>query len=103
MNDAGDTKQDIFLKLGAYLYYMAFNERKDKLTMLMPDELKDIPMWAEQLIEESLGKDGKGVSFFYAEKLSSRELRPVQRNDRVFFRINIGGERPALSFGIISR
>ena len=90
MNDAADIKQDTFLKLGAYLYYMAFNERKDKLTMLMPDELKDIPMWAEQLVEESLGKDGKGISLFYAEKLSPQELRPVQENDRVFFRINIG-------------
>ena len=93
MNDAGDIQQDIFLKLGAYLYYMASDEGKDKLIMLMPDELKDIPMWAEQLIEESLGKDGKGLSLFYAEKLSPRELKPVSQNDRVFFRINIGGRK----------
>ena len=93
MNDVGDIKQDLFLRLGAYLYYMAARQGKDKLTMLMPDELKDIPMWAEQLIEESLGKDGKGISLFYAEKLSPRELRPASQNDRVFFRINIGGRK----------
>src|SRR3989338_4444345 len=50
-------------------------------------------MWAEQLIEESLGKDGKGLSLFYAEKLSPQELRPIQENDRVFLRINIGGRK----------
>ena len=93
MNDFADIKQDTFLKLGAYLYHMAADEGKDKLTMLMPDELKDIPMWAEQLVEESLGKDGKGISLFYAEKLSPKELRPARENDRVFFRINIGGRK----------
>ncbi len=91
MNNVLDVEQDVFLKLGAYLYYMAAKEGKDKLTMFMPEELKDIPLWAEQLFEESLGKDGKGVTLFYGEKLSPDELKPQDQNDRVFFRINIGG------------
>jgi hypothetical protein len=43
------------------------------------------------LFEESLGKDGKGVTLFYGERLSAKELKPQDKNDRVFFRINIGG------------
>lgn len=86
-------KQDDFLRLGAYLYYMAAKQGKDKLTLFMPDELKDIPLWAEQLFEESLGKGGRGISLFYGEKLAPDELRPIGQNDRVFFRINIGNNK----------
>ncbi|MBU2257775.1 MAG: hypothetical protein KJ926_01495, partial [Candidatus Omnitrophica bacterium] len=91
MNNVNNIEQDVFLKLGAYLYFMAAKLGKDKLTMFMPEELKDIPLWAEQLFEESLGKDGKGVTLFYGEELSPEELKPQDKNDRVFFRINIGG------------
>ncbi|MFH1397348.1 MAG: hypothetical protein ABIH27_02185 [Candidatus Omnitrophota bacterium] len=96
MNNVFNIEQDVFLKFGAYLYFMAEKLGKDKLTMFMPEELKDIPLWAEQLFEESLGKDGKGVTLFYGEKLSPQELKPQDKNDRVFFRINIGG-RPTNS------
>lgn len=93
MNEAKEPRKDVFLSLGAFLYYMAAHQGKDKVTMLMPEELKSIPMWAEQLFEESLGKDGKGVSVFYGENLSANELRPVGENDRVFLRINIAGKK----------
>lgn len=93
MNDVRDVEQDVFLKFGVFLYYMAAELGKDKVTMFMPEELKDIPLWAEQLFEESLGKDGKGVTLFYGEKLSAKELKPRDKNDRVFFRINIAGRK----------
>lgn len=93
MNEGKEPSQDVFLQLGASLYYMAAHEGKDKLTMLIPEELKSIPMWAEQLFEESLGKDGKGISLFYEEQISPKELKPVEQNDRVFFRINIAGKK----------
>ena len=94
MNRERYIKKDIFFKFGAFLYYWAVYQKKDKLTMFMPKELKDIPMWAEQLFEESLGKDGKGVSLFYGEKLSVNKLKPAELNDRVFFRIKLAGKKP---------
>lgn len=93
MNECKDIQQDIFLKLGAFLYYYAARQNKDKLTMFVPEGLKSLPAWFEQLLEESLGKGGKGISLFYGEKLSPKELRPVAQNDRVFFRINIDGKK----------
>ncbi|HAH20662.1 MAG: methionine--tRNA ligase subunit beta [Omnitrophica WOR_2 bacterium GWF2_43_52] len=93
MNECKDIQLDIFLKLGAFLYYYAARQNKDKLTMFVPKELKSLPSWFEQLLEESLGKDGKGISLFYGEKLSAKELKPAAQNDRVFFRINLSGKK----------
>ncbi|MDD5155540.1 MAG: hypothetical protein PHF11_03540, partial [Candidatus Omnitrophica bacterium] len=89
-DDIQETNQDQFMQLAAFLYNMAFREGKDKVTMIMPEALKSFPLWAEQLVEESLGKDGKGITVFYGEKISPAELKPVNANDRVFLRINIG-------------
>jgi len=93
MNDISEISQDRFLRFASFLYYMAANHGKDKVTLFMPDEFRDIPLWAEQLFEESLGKEGKGVSLFYGEELSLDSLKPVEQNDRVFFRINITGKK----------
>ncbi|MFA6384257.1 MAG: hypothetical protein WCY10_02665, partial [Candidatus Omnitrophota bacterium] len=92
MNGAND---DVFPRLGAFLFNMAKNLKKDKLTIIVPAELKAFPMWAEQLIEESLGKDGKGVTLFYDERdLDVSTLKPAASNDRVFLRVNLGSEKP---------
>jgi len=91
--DDGDIMEDEFSRLGAFLFDYAANQDKDKLTILVPEELKDIPLWAEQLIEESLGKDGKGVTLFYGEKLKAGELAKPENNDRVFLRINLGDKK----------
>ncbi|MCX5715043.1 MAG: hypothetical protein NT033_09685, partial [Candidatus Omnitrophica bacterium] len=93
MNAVKNVEQDIFLRLAAYLYYMAAKQGKDKITMFMPGALKEFPLWAEQLFEESLGKDGKGVTLFYGEEITVQDLKPANKNDRVFFRINLGEER----------
>ncbi|MDI6758650.1 MAG: hypothetical protein QMD94_03130 [Candidatus Omnitrophota bacterium] len=89
MNDINDTKEDIFGLLGIYLDYMDSKLGKDKLTVYVPDELRDIPGWLEQLCEESTGKDGKGISIIYGERLSMKQLRAASQSDRVFLRINI--------------
>jgi len=93
-----------FMRLASFLYYNALIG-KDKLTMFMPQNLKDVPMWSEQLFEESLGKgaepakddkpakDGKGITVFYGENLSAKDIRPVKNNDRVFFRVNLNGQK----------
>ncbi|MDP2920995.1 MAG: hypothetical protein Q8O12_01310 [Candidatus Omnitrophota bacterium] len=93
MNESGDINKDIFVKLGAYLYMMAGEEKKDKVTFMVPKELRDLPMWSEQLVEESLGKDGKGVTIFYGEDITKDSLKDVKENDRVFLRVNIGGRK----------
>ncbi|HQJ15126.1 MAG TPA: hypothetical protein PLJ26_01370 [Candidatus Omnitrophota bacterium] len=85
-----------FLKMGAEIFVRARNLKQDKLTMLVPKKLNALPMWAEQLFEESLGKDGKGVTVFYGEDLGTdndqwkASLKPADENDRVFLRINLG-------------
>lgn len=80
--------ENIFIRLGAYLYYMAEIAGKDKVTFIVPPELKSIFIWAEQLFEESLGKQGKGVTLFMEDELTRDMLKPVATNDRVFLRIN---------------
>ncbi|MCK9594461.1 MAG: HEAT repeat domain-containing protein [Candidatus Omnitrophica bacterium] len=88
-------KDDPFLRLGAFMLHMAKDLNKDKLTIIVPAALKSYPMWAEQLIEESLGKFGKGITLFYDEEnLDVSVLNPVDSNDRVFLRINLGIRKP---------
>ncbi|MBM3250583.1 MAG: PAS domain S-box protein, partial [Candidatus Omnitrophica bacterium] len=93
INDVKDTRKDAFLRLGAYLYYLAKEQGKDKLTLFVPEELRDLPLWFEQLLEESLGKQGRGVTLFYGEKLNREVLKPRAQNDRVFLRINLGAKK----------
>jgi glucose-6-phosphate isomerase len=52
---------DSFIAFGRRAYELASKEHKDKLTLILPDALKDFSIWSEQLVEESLGHDGKGV------------------------------------------
>ena len=94
MNDAEDIEKDTFTRLGVFLYLMAREYGRDKLTLLVPDELRQFPMWSEQLLEESLGKDGKGITLFYDEGLSPADLKKPEKDGRVFVRINVGQKRP---------
>jgi len=93
MNIVGNINEDTFINMGVYLYNMASRLGKDKLTFMVPEEIKDLPMWSEQLIEESLGKDGKGISVFYGEDLSTVSLKDIEANDRIFLRINVAGKK----------
>ncbi len=46
--------------LGAILGEAALAGR-DKLTLVLPEELRELGLWIEQIIAESLGKDGVGI------------------------------------------
>jgi len=59
---------------------------KDKLTFIIPPELKHFGCWVEQLIAESTGKIGKGILPVDLESLESPEF---YSNDRLFVYIKI--------------
>ena len=66
--------------LGAVLGEAARGGR-DKLTVLLPDELAGLGAWIEQLIAESTGKEGTGVVPIVGEPIGSPE---VYGPDRLF-------------------
>jgi len=73
------------LSLGAALG--AVGGKRDKLTFITSRSLKAFPYWLEQLVAESLGKDGKGIIPVMEEPLLDRG---VDCKDRffVFFSLN---------------
>jgi glucose-6-phosphate isomerase len=98
MNNVSNPEQDIFGRLGVYLDHMDRQLGKNKLTVFVPEALRDLPGWSEQLLEESLGKDGKGVSVIYGERLGLDQLKPAAESDRVFLRVNLGGVKTNAEF-----
>jgi transaldolase / glucose-6-phosphate isomerase len=57
---------------------------RDKITIVAPPALASFGVWAEQLIAESTGKEGKGLVPVADESLGSPE---VYGNDRLFVRL----------------
>ena len=57
---------------------------RDKITIIAPVPVQSFGIWAEQLIAESTGKEGKGLVPIADEKLGSPE---VYGNDRLFVRL----------------
>lgn len=56
-------------QLGILMSRLA-NQGRNKLTLLMPDTLSSLGDWLEQLIAESLGKEGKGIVPVLGEELA---------------------------------
>ena len=54
---------------------------RDKLTLVLPDELRELGVWIEQMVAESLGKEGTGVVPIEGEPLAGPE---VYGDDRLF-------------------
>lgn len=79
--DAPDTAADASpgLRLGAALSELG--KARNKLTILTSASLHGFPDWLEQLIAESLGKDGKGILPVVDEPLAAAES---YGQDRVF-------------------
>jgi glucose-6-phosphate isomerase len=76
----GDTPDNPGLALGAFMAEHA-GERRDKLTVLLPDELAPLGAWIEQLVAESTGKEGRGILPVVGEPLG----RPSEYGpDRAF-------------------
>jgi transaldolase / glucose-6-phosphate isomerase len=68
------------LWLGVTLAALAMQGR-DKLTMVVDDPIDSFGIWAEQLVAESLGKQGKGIVPVTDEPVGAA---PVYGSDRVF-------------------
>ncbi len=66
--------------LGAIIGTLA-DKGKDKLTLFLSDEIREFGGWLEQLIAESVGKEGKGIL-----PVDLEEILPVENYspDRVF-------------------
>jgi len=60
---------------------------RDKLTFILPDNLKYLGLWFEQLIAESTGKEGRGV---LPIALEAAGLPSAYGKDRVFAYIRLG-------------
>jgi transaldolase / glucose-6-phosphate isomerase len=62
---------------------------RDKITIVAPAALKSFGIWAEQLIAESTGKEGKGLVPVADEALGAAE---VYGKDRLFVRLALPGD-----------
>ena len=80
--------------LGALMGEAALAGR-DKLTLVLPEELGSLTAWIEQLIAESTGKDGKGIV-----PVEGGVLGPpgVYGDDRVFVALGSAGGNALLSW-----
>ncbi|AWM03080.1 bifunctional transaldolase/phosoglucose isomerase [Bradyrhizobium amphicarpaeae] len=67
-------------------------EGRDKVTILTSKKIADFGAWAEQLIAESTGKEGKGLIPIEGESLGDPS---VYGNDRFFIDIRVEGEADA--------
>ncbi|MCP4895885.1 MAG: glucose-6-phosphate isomerase [bacterium] len=78
------------LELGAILAEAAAAGR-DKITFVTSPALASFPDWVEQLVAESLGKDGRGVIPVAGERLG-----PIERygSDRLFVAVSLEDEEP---------
>ncbi len=63
--------------------FLGINQKlgRDKVTFILSPSIKSFGLWAEQLIAESTGKEGKGILPVEGEALGSKEQ---YGNDRVF-------------------
>lgn len=66
----------------------AHNAGRDKLTIFTSPEIHDLGAWLEQLIAESTGKQGKGITPVDREAIGSPDVYGV---DRVFAYIRLAG------------
>lgn len=79
-------------QLGAIVGELAHHGR-DKLTLVLSPSIASFGAWAEQLVSESLGKDGRGVLLVEGEEVGPPE---VYGRDRVFVALEAPGDAAAL-------
>ena len=81
---AADAKKDVAENPGVQLGLLlgtAHNAGRNKITIFTSPEIHDLGAWLEQLIAESTGKQGKGITPVDREAIGAPE---VYGNDRVF-------------------
>ncbi len=81
-------EQNPGLRLGALLG-ACYRLGRDKITLLTPAELKGFADWVEQLLAESIGKQGKGLIPVVREPVGEPE---VYGDDRLFVHIYLPGD-----------
>lgn len=72
--------------LGAFLGECAIRG-KDKLIFITSHQVSSFPVWIEQLIAESTGKEGKGIL-----PVEGDDLSDISGDDRVYAHITLQGE-----------
>ena len=77
------------LQLGTAMGLMQHAGR-DKVTILTPPRIAAFSLWAEQLIAESTGKEGKGIIPIGDEPIGEP---PVYGDDRLFVALSIGDDQ----------
>ena len=82
-------KDNAAVKLGAFMGACNVNHGKDKLTLLTPKDLATFGLWAEQLVAESTGKEGKGIVPVAGETLKDNF---DYRENRFFVHLATGSE-----------
>jgi len=65
------------------------DQGRDKVTILAPKEIEAYSLWAEQLIAESTGKEGKGIIPIGDEPIGDPD---VYAGDRLFVALRIGAD-----------
>ncbi len=73
---------DLGLAIGEYA-----NKGRNKLTLVIDQQIETLGLWIEQLIAESTGKEGKGILPVNGEPLGEPG---VYENDRLFVSISLG-------------
>ena len=73
---------------------------RDKITVVAPSALQSFGVWAEQLIAESTGKEGKGLVPVADEALGPPE---VYGNDRLFVRLALPGDDEPRALAALSK
>ena len=63
------------------------DQGRDKVTILAPKEIEAYSLWAEQLIAESTGKEGKGIIPIGDEPIGAPN---VYSDDRLFVALHLG-------------
>lgn len=82
-------KDNAAVKLGAFMGACNVNHGRDKMTLLTPSEFATFGLWAEQLVAESTGKEGKGIVPVAGETLTKNF---DYRDDRLFVYLSTTSE-----------
>ena len=73
---------------------------RDKITIIAPTAVQSFGVWAEQLIAESTGKEGKGLVPVADEALGPPE---VYGSDRLFVRLALPGDDEPVALAALSK
>jgi hypothetical protein len=69
------TRDDPFVRLAAWLS-ANIDAGRDMVVLDLPERWAPVAPWVEQVVEESLGKDGRGLLVFYGQDLTSASAWP---------------------------